>query len=178
MPEVDSQKRHDFVASVEREYGGMLRRFLAARLRFAAADTADLFQEIFLRLLRIKDPGSIRNPQAYLYTVASHVLHQHAAGKAASPESWDPIEQLPQLESQVHPDPAVEVDWQQRIAHLAEALEKLSPRACATLVMYRCEGMTLEEIGQRLGVSRPMARKYLTRALTFCDQYFQESGGL
>lgn len=173
-----SGARRDFVSSVERQYGGALRRFLAARLRHASADVADIFQEIFLRLLRIKDPQSIRNPQAYLYTVASHVLYQYSLGKSAMPESADALEQLSQLESQLHPDPAVEVDLQERIADLARALEKLSPRACATLLMYRCEGMTLEEIGQRLGVSRPMARKYLTRALAFCDQYFEESGGV
>jgi DNA-directed RNA polymerase specialized sigma24 family protein len=46
----------------------------------------------------------------------------------------------------------------------------------ATLVMYRCEGMTLTEIGKRLGVSHTMARKYLTRANVFCDEYLEERG--
>jgi RNA polymerase sigma-70 factor (ECF subfamily) len=170
-----SRTRRDFVATVEQKYGRALRRFLSMRLRHASADAADIFQEIFLRLLRVKDPEAIRNPQAYLYTVASHVLHQYALGKSAEPQTLDPLEDLQPDELQ---DPAMEVELQQRITDLARALEKLSPRVCATLVMYRCEGMTLEEIGKRLGVSRPMARKYLTRALAFCSQYFEESGGL
>jgi len=41
--------------------------------------------------------------------------------------------------------------------------------------MYRCEGMTLVEIGSRLGVSGPMARKYLMRAIVFCDQYLERA---
>jgi DNA-directed RNA polymerase specialized sigma24 family protein len=40
--------------------------------------------------------------------------------------------------------------------------------------MYRCEGLTLEQIGGRLGVSRPMARKYLVRAIAFYDQHLED----
>jgi RNA polymerase sigma-70 factor (ECF subfamily) len=156
----------------------MLRQFLTRRVRGASADAADLFQEIFLRLLRLRNPESIRNPQAYLYTVASHVLYQHTSGRAEAAASVDSEEVLPQLESEAHPDPALQADLQQRIEMLARALERLPPRASATLIMYRCEGLTLDEIGRRLGVSRPMVRKYLTRALALCDQHLEEEGGL
>ena len=37
--------------------------------------------------------------------------------------------------------------------------------------MYRCEGLTLKQIGERLDVSSVMARKYLMRALKYCDEY-------
>jgi len=165
---------HNFVASIEQTHGRALRRFLSARLRNAASDAPDVFQEIFLRLLRIKDHESIRNPQAYLYTVASHVLAQHTLKLAKGPETMDPFDLVTELQSLTAPDPADEADWQQRIADIGRALEAFSPRAYATLVMYRCEGMTLEDIGRRFGVSRPMARKYLTRAIAFCDQYLEE----
>lgn len=133
-------KRRGFLTAIEQEHGRALRRFLSRRLRHASVDAADLFQEIFLRLLRVKDHGSIRNPRAYLYTVASHVLHQHslkrasdrlAVGMIASDESV--------VESQSDAaDPADEVELQQTIANFGDALESLSPRAYAALVMYRC----------------------------------------
>src|ERR1700679_3305151 len=44
-----------FLASMEHTHGRQLRRFLSVRMRGAAADVPDLIQEIFLRLLRIKD---------------------------------------------------------------------------------------------------------------------------
>src|ERR1700753_2668786 len=170
-----SQKRRGFLAAVEREHGPALPRFLSRRLRHASVDAADLFQEIFLRLLRVKDYDSIRNPQAYLYTVASHVLQQHSlkrasdrlvTGMTASEESA--------LDAQSDAaDPADEVELQQAMANFGRALKSLSPRAYAALVMYRCEGLTLAEIGARLGVSGPMARKYLLRAIAFCDRYVE-----
>jgi RNA polymerase sigma factor (sigma-70 family) len=173
---VKKQAKQAFVTAVQHRYGAALRRYLARRLRHASVDVPDVFQEIFVRLLRIKDYETIRNPQAYLYTVASHVLHQYNLARLAAPETMDPLELASELSSLDAPDPADEADLQQQIADLGRALEKLSPRAYAALVMYRCEGMTLAEIGERLGVSHTMARKYLTRAIAFCDQYLEERG--
>jgi RNA polymerase sigma-70 factor (ECF subfamily) len=175
---VSSQTQQGFVATVERAHGRALRRFLSRRLRHAASDLPDLFQEIFLRLLRIKDHESIRNPQAYLYTVARHVLHQYTLKQASAPETMDPLELVGETPSETSMDPAEEAELQQQITDVGRALEQYSPRAYATLVMYRCEGMTLEEIGARLGVSGPMARKYLIRAIGFCDRYLEERGPL
>jgi RNA polymerase sigma-70 factor (ECF subfamily) len=173
---VKKPAKQAFVTEVERRYGARLRRFLASRLRNASADVPDVFQEIFVRLLRIKDHESIRNPQAYLYTVTSHVLHQYTLARSTAPETMDPLELVSELPALDAPDPADEADLHQQIAELGRALEKLSPRAYATLLMYRCEGMTLTEIGERLGVSHTMARKYLTQAIVFCDKYLEERG--
>ena len=173
---VSNQTKQAFVTAVERAYGAGLRRFLSLRLRHASSDVQDIFQEIFVRLLRIKDHETIRNPQAYLYTVASHVLHQYGLMRSKGLETMEPLELDSELPLVTASDPAEEADLQQQIGDLGRALEKLSPRAYATLVMYRCEGMTLEEIGMRLGVSHTMARKYLTRAIALCDQYLEEQG--
>jgi RNA polymerase sigma-70 factor (ECF subfamily) len=75
---VSTQSKRSFLTALEQSHGRELRRFLSSRLPRGSADVADLIQETFLRLLRIKDHEAIRNPQAYLFTVASHVVHQHA----------------------------------------------------------------------------------------------------
>jgi len=154
-------KQH-FLASIEKAHSSQLRRFLSARLRNAAADVPDLVQEIYLRVLRLKDHEAIRNPQAYLYTIAAHVLHQYTLRRAVEPAT---------MEASLAPDPAEEADIEQRIEAMERALEAHSPRAYAVLVMYRCEGLTLKQIGERLGVSDVMARKYLERAMKYCDQF-------
>jgi len=67
-------------ALVERlfaEQGGALRAFLLRRTR-AHPEAADLAQEVYVRMLRIPDMGAIRNPEAYLYTVASNLAKEHA----------------------------------------------------------------------------------------------------
>lgn len=167
--------KRTFVTTLEATYGGELRRFLAARLRSAPADVPDLVQEIFLRLLRIKDHEAIRNPQAYLFTVAMHVLHQYTLRRSARSDAMNPLDLASQLQSpQSAPDPAEELEITEQIERIGKGLQALSPRAYAVLVMYRCEGMTLMEIGERLGVSHVMARKYLTRAIAYCDEQLKD----
>lgn len=159
---------HSFTTAIEQAHGRQLRRFLSSRLRNATADVPDVFQEVFLRLLRIKDHAHIRNPQAYLYTVATHVLRQYSQQRSVRPEMVDPL--LERLHSATAPDPAEGLEIEERLEQIHRDLNRLSPRAYATLVMYRCEGMTLEEIGRRLGVSHVMVRKYLSRAVAYCEQ--------
>ncbi|WP_129778280.1 RNA polymerase sigma factor [Peristeroidobacter soli] len=163
-----------FVSGMEQSHGRQLRRFLSNRLRNAAADVPDLVQEVFLRLLRIKDHESIRNPQAYLYTVALHVLHQHTLRSSNRPTSTLPADMVADLDSFLAGDPAEEAELEDRFEKLGAALHEESPRAYMTLLMYRCEGATLEQIGARLGVSRVMAKKYLVKALAFCQQRLAE----
>ena len=169
-----AQNRQHFVIAVEKAYGRGLRRFLCARMRNAGADVPDLIQEIYLRVLRLKDHEAIRNPQAYLYTIASHVLHQYALRRASAPETMDPLNIVEALQSTSAVDPAEEADIERRIERLGRGLEAHSPRAYAVLLMYRCEGLTFKQIGARLGVSDVMARKYLARAIKYCDQHMDE----
>jgi hypothetical protein len=97
--------RQRFVATVAAQYGRRLRAFLAARLR-NSADIADLAQEVFLRLLRVDAHEQIRNPEAYLLTVASHVIHQHSLNASShQAESLDGLDE--QLNGGLGEDPDV-----------------------------------------------------------------------
>src|ERR1700751_3050463 len=59
------------------EHGGALQGFLRRRIR-SKADASDLAQEVYVRMLRIKDVQTIRNPVLYLYTVANNLVKKHA----------------------------------------------------------------------------------------------------
>jgi RNA polymerase sigma factor (sigma-70 family) len=169
--------RYGFAKFIEQSCGQRLRRFLSARLRNAAADTPDLMQEVYLRLLRVEDQEAIRNPQAYLFTVASHVLHQHALRESATLESVRLEDVEPHLRSESPVDPAVETETDELFEKLGQSLQKLSPRAYTTLILSRCEGMPLKEIGEQLGVSRDQAKKYLARALLHVRQCLNDKEG-
>lgn len=171
-----AKSQHSFMVAIEKTYGRALRRFMSSRMRRAtAADAPDLVQEVFLRLLRIDDHDAIRNPQAYLYTIAGHVLHQYNLREAVHPEPMDPLTIAAEFDALASADPAEEIEIEQRFEKIGRALEQVSPRAYATLVMYRCEGATLEQIGARFGVTRVMAKKYLTKAITYCQQRLEDT---
>jgi RNA polymerase sigma factor (sigma-70 family) len=162
---VPKELRQNFVSSIAIRYGGRLRSFLSKRLR-NEADVPDLAQEVFLRLMRVEHHESIRSPEAYLFTVASHVLHQHALKQAATPVSMDISELFADLELTSGDDPVSTADVAQRIEQLERSLKELPPKISTTLMLHRFAGFSIEEIGQHLGVARPTAKKYLARALT------------
>jgi DNA-directed RNA polymerase specialized sigma24 family protein len=64
-----------FVERLFAEHGRALQAYLSRRLRI---DAPDLAQEVYVRMLRVSDPEAIRNPQLYLYTVASNLVKAHA----------------------------------------------------------------------------------------------------
>jgi RNA polymerase sigma factor (sigma-70 family) len=159
--------KENFVSSIASRYGERLRSFLARRLR-NASDAPDLAQEVFLRLMRVEHHESIRSPEAYLFTVASHVLHQHALKQSATPNCVDISDLFSELQLTSGDDPAATTDVAQRLEHLERSLKQLPPKMSAALMLHRFAGFSIQEIGERLGVSRPTAKKYLARALTHC----------
>lgn len=165
------ETRKAFVADVAARHGGRLRRFLAARIR-NAADVADLAQEVFLRLLRVERHDQIRSPEAYLLTIASHVLHQHTlnTAAAASAESLDTfLEEALSADS----DLTAQVHLERRLEALERSLAKLSPKTRAVFLLQRRDGCTLDEIAARLGISRGMVKKHLAKAMTQCSRHMQ-----
>jgi RNA polymerase sigma factor (sigma-70 family) len=167
---VAANPKQTFIVDIERRHGKGLRRFLANRLRMGTVDVNDLVQEVFLRLLRVDHHETIRNSEAYVYTIASHVLHQHALRESAAPHEVDITPLIDEIATAPERDPASQADVRQRLNALQIALQQLTPKARAVLLLHRYDGYSLEEIGAKLGISRAMAAKYLGKALIHCRQ--------
>lgn len=168
------EAREKFITAIASRYGARLRRFFTLRLR-NEADAPDLAQEVFLRLIRVENHETIRCPEAYLFTVASHVLHQHTLRQANAPASVDISEVFADLQLTSGDDPAARAEGQQRLNELERALRRMPARISTTLLLHRFAGLSIEEIGRELGVSRPAAKKYLARALTQCRDALEEA---
>ena len=165
--------RQAFLTAIVRDQGQRLRRYLASRLRNAAADVPDLVQEVYLRLLRMPKHETIRSPQAYVFTIAHNVLYEHRLSQSATPEAVQLTDVLAEMESYIAEDPAMQIENRQRLELLDRSLQEISPRAYATFVLHRRYGFSLEEIAAHFGVSRPMVKKYLAKAVIHCRQHFE-----
>jgi len=156
-------------AFVERLFAhrGALQAFFFRRLR-TKSDAADLVQEVYLRMLRVTDTDAIRNPEAYLFTVAANLLRENAAADRRQAEGAA-IEEadVPQLLTQA-PGFDAALDTARRVARLNVVLDELSPKCFAAVILqYRYE-LSYQEIADRLEVSPRMVKKYLTQALSHC----------
>jgi RNA polymerase sigma factor (sigma-70 family) len=159
-----AQDPQTLVAELAESHGPQLRRFLLARVR-NSADVPDIVQDVYLRMLRIPHVESIRSPEAYLFTVALHVLQQYTLRQSQIPPSIDFAGILEPLHGGPNADPVLEVDAQQRLEELQHALDLFTPKVRATFILHRRDGLSIDEIGTRLGISRPMVKKNLIKAL-------------
>jgi RNA polymerase sigma factor (sigma-70 family) len=144
-------------------HGDQLRRFLLARVR-NITDVPDITQEVYLRMLRVPNVESIRSPEAYLFTVAQHVVQQHTLKSTALPSAELALH-FDTQSATAHADPAQDLVAAQCLETLQETLDKLSPKARAVFMLSRRDGLSFDEIAIRLGCSKPMVKKYLMKAL-------------
>jgi RNA polymerase sigma factor (sigma-70 family) len=152
------------VAELAGTHRERLRRFLIRRVR-NAADVPDIVQEVFLRMLRIPNHEAVRSPEAYLFTVALHVAQQHALREAAMPASIELAGMLTELHATDDADPVMQASAEQFVEEIESSLDKMSPKVRAVFILHRRQGLSLEEIAAHLGISFPMAKKYLVKAL-------------
>jgi RNA polymerase sigma factor (sigma-70 family) len=59
----------------------------------------------------------------------------------------------------------LDLDAQQCLEQLQSELDRLSPKLRATFLLHRRDGLSLDEIAERLGISVPMVKKNLMQAL-------------
>ena len=162
-----AETKKTVVARLFAEHRGALQAFLYRRVR-RRPDAAELAQEVYVRLLRVPDIGAIRDPGAYLYTVAINLARDHARRERHGGVALDVDEPLVQEQLAEVPGFAGQLDSEQRVKRLREVLAQLPPKCHAALVMQYWQGLSYEEIAQRLGVSTHMVKKYLSQAMLHC----------
>jgi RNA polymerase sigma-70 factor (ECF subfamily) len=158
------------VSLVERlfaEHGSALQAFLLRRVRRRPI-AAELAQEVYVRMLRVPDMGAVRNPEAYLYTVASNLAKEHVREERQADSALDVDDPLIQAQLAELPVLGGHLDAERRLKRLREVLEQLPPKCHAAVVLQYWQGLSYQEIAERLGISTHMVKKYLSRALTHC----------
>ena len=159
-----SESKKTLLERLFAEHRGGLQVFFQRRVK---VDAQDLAQEVYVRILRLNDTQAIRNPELYLYTVANNLVKEHSAvERRLNTDDVDDfaiqeqLAELPHFES--------DIDTDERKKRLRLALAELSPKCRAAVVMQYRDGMSYDEIGQRLAISSNMVKKYLAQALEHC----------
>jgi RNA polymerase sigma factor (sigma-70 family) len=175
MPGVVSDPKPSLVERLFADHEGALQSFFRRRVR-TPVDASDLAQEVYVRMLRIKDPGAIRNPVHYLYTVANNLVKEHAVLQRREAGHIDIDDAPPQAELETLPAFDSELDASQRAARLAVVLRQLSPKCRAAVVLRFTHELSYREIGAHLDVSPQMARKYVAQGIGHCRRRMARMG--
>jgi RNA polymerase sigma-19 factor, ECF subfamily len=146
------------LAGWQQRWNRSLLRFLGRRVR-STVDIEDLAQEIYLRLLRARDLGDVRNPQAYLLRVASHVVVE-----------WRDHQPRPDLLVEIDDDaliddcqPELELEASISEDRLNRTLASVSPTMRAVLLLRLRDERSCKEIAHELDITLRQVRRFLAR---------------
>jgi RNA polymerase sigma factor (sigma-70 family) len=163
----EEQRRNAALAEAAFErHGGALLRYLL-RCRGCAQDADDLAQEVYLELLRVSQAEAVKQPQAYMYRVASHVVYRFKRRRQRESDfvAFD-SEAVSQMEERVgdrRPQGVGEQLDNER--ELTRLLEELPPLYRAIILLQKRDGLSYAQVAERLGISIHTVKKYLHRAL-------------
>ncbi|MFJ4259413.1 sigma-70 family RNA polymerase sigma factor [Pseudomonas monteilii] len=139
--------------------------FLSARLgsRQAAEDVA---HDAYLRVLERTAAQQIEHPRAFLYRTALNlVIDRHRRQVLRQSE---PLEVLDLDERWHSPAPGLDMQLEQRLALMQKALDELSGPCRESFLLRKLDGLSHEQIAQRLGISRSLVEKHIVNAMKHC----------
>jgi RNA polymerase sigma-70 factor (ECF subfamily) len=161
---------HPFVRRVVAEIGADLVRYLRRRVR-PGTDARDVAQEAYVRLMRLNRKDLIRDPEPYLFRLATNLIHELELKRGADDARlvrWTREQDEPDLPADAQADAPI---LRNRID---QALQQLNPTCRAVLIFHRRDEMTYDEIAARLGISSSMVKKYLAAALRHCRSQLRD----
>ena len=152
------------VGSLYVEHHRWLQSLLRKQLG-CAVDAADLAQDTFERLLTRREPGTWREPRAFLTTIARGLVvdlyrrrdleRALLEAMAARPDAWamSPEDRTVLLET---------------LQAIDDMLDGLARPVREAFLLSQLDGLTYREIAQSLGVSERTIASYMATAMSRC----------
>lgn len=163
MPTAPSAQ-HRQIAALYTDHHGWLQGWLRRRLG-DTFDAADLAHDTFMRLLAREEPVAMREPRAFLTTVAQRVLSNHYRRQQLERAYLDALAQAPQAVALSPEERALLLEALDEIDRLLDGLPAVVRRA---FLMAQLDGMKQAEIARELGVSLTTVKRYLVQASMRC----------
>jgi RNA polymerase sigma factor (sigma-70 family) len=140
-----------------------LYRFLLHHL--PAQEVEDVLQETYRQFLEMAPKVLVRNPRAYIHSIAWHVVCDFRTRRKHQKVNFD--SEKMEHAAEHPPDPAIDPISNQLAAvqQLQLALEPLSPTQRAVLLLDRGQGYSRAEIAGKIGLTPNTIKKYTTKAL-------------
>jgi RNA polymerase sigma-70 factor (ECF subfamily) len=121
---------------------------------------------VYLRLLRSTDSQEIENPEAYLFTVARNLLKERAITRRreGTSVSVDMLDSSP--EGATSATVQGEYERTELFAYINKAIDELSPKSRAVVILHYRDGMSYSEVAEKLGISVHAVKKHVVKALS------------
>lgn len=132
---------------------------------------ADLAQDTFIRVLIQRKAAELREPRAYLSSVARSLMIDMFRRRALEQAYLETLAACPEP---VDISPEARALIIETLLEVDRLLDGLGERTREIFLMAQLDGLTYVEIARRMGVSVNTVKKHAVRALTHCLMLAEE----
>ncbi|WP_312238154.1 sigma-70 family RNA polymerase sigma factor [Stenotrophomonas sp.] len=161
------QAQREFVGALYRDHRTWLQGWLGGRVG-CRETAADLTQDTFARLLQDRDLGTLREPRAFLTTVARG-LAANWFRRQSLERAY--LEHLATVPAAVVPSLEEQALVREALQQIDAMLDGLPAAARQVFLLAQFEGLRYEAIAQRLQMSLSTVKRHMKRALVGCLAY-------
>ena len=128
----------------------------------------DVVQEAYLRFRTPFDRPDVVTPVGYLFRIVRNLAVDWSRRVALERRHIEVVEDTPAV-AEDRPTPEMLAAGRQELQLVMDALAELPERTRMALEMHRFGGLTMEEIGRRLGLSPASIHGLIYKALAHCQ---------
>jgi len=162
------------VQAIYLQHSQEIERFLVRRL--ACPETAaDLTQETFARFLRVGTTERIENVRAYLFRTAANLAMDHLRRRRHMSQPTDSVEI--QHIADTRPGQEQGLLSRQALERLRRAVDALPERQREVFRLHKFDGLSYQEIAERLGIAKNTVMVHMVRALAQCRAALDDGPG-
>lgn len=155
---------HQDVDTLYVDHHGWLDGWLRKRLG-NSFDAADLAHDTFVRVLTRDVSEIIREPRAYLTTIAQGLIANQYRRRQVEQSYLDALAQMPEQHA---PSPEMRAMMLETLIEIDQLLEGLSVVVRKAFLWSQLDGLSHAEIGERLGISISTVKRHIVKALARC----------
>lgn len=148
------------------EHNGWLRSWLR-RKTGCSEQAADLAQDTFVRVLQKREQQSLREPRAYLTTIARGLMINLRERQVLERAYLDVLAALPEEQA---PSPESRLLIFEALLQVDRLLRDLPVPVRQAFLMSQLDGQTYAQIADRLGVCTRTIKRYMVQAFGHCLQ--------
>lgn len=154
----------DFVSDLYSHHHGWLVGLL--RRKLGNIDNAnDLAQDTFTRILTARETDEIREPRAYLTTIAFRLTAQYFRRLALERAYLDALAAMPE---ETAPSPETRMLVIEALTAVSRVLDGLAPRVRDIFLLSQLDGLTYAEIATQFDMTVNAVQKSMIRAFQHC----------
>lgn len=152
------------VDRIYRDHHGWLHQWLRRRLG-GVHEAEDLAHDVFLRLITSGQAAGLREPRAFLTTLAQGMVANLWRRRAIENAYLQALAAQPQ---DLAPSPEQRALILEALCEVDALLARIPAKARRAFLLAQLDGCSQAEIAVELGVSDRMVRKYLAQAMLVC----------